>query len=100
MTISSWSATSPGIDLNSPSISRFDKNIAFRSFYKHILAKAVKHQDMESEDYEFYKNLSYLIDTKVEDMGYDMFFSTEIQVRPISGLVLKLISNIPGVRGD
>merc|ERR1739844_649330 len=50
-----------------------------RSFYKHILAKAVKHQDMESEDYEFYKNLSYLIDTKVEDMGYDMYFSTEIQ---------------------
>ena len=72
----------------------------FRSFYKHILAKAVKHQDMESEDYEFYKNLSYLIDTKVEDMGYDMFFSTEIQVRPISGLVPRLISNIPGVRGD
>ena len=35
---------------------------------------------MESEDYEFYKNLSYLIDTKVEDMGYDMYFSTEIQV--------------------
>ena len=52
-----------------------------RRFYKHILAKAVKHQDMESEDYEFYKNLSYLIDTKVEDMGYDMYFSTEIQVR-------------------
>ena len=81
-------------------LSQFDKNIAFRSFYKHILAKAVKHQDMESEDYEFYKNLSYLIDTKVEDMGYDMFFSTEIQVRPISGLIPRLISNIPGVRGD
>ena len=55
-----------------------------RSFYKHILAKAVKHQDMESEDYEFYKNLSYLIDTKVEDMGYDMYFSTEIQVRLVN----------------
>ena len=55
---------------------------------------------MESEDYEFYKNLSYLIDTKVEDMGYDMFFSTEIQVRPTSGLVLKSISDIPGVWGD
>ena len=54
--------------------------LIFRSFYKHILAKNVKHQDMESEDYEFYKNLSYLIDTKVEDMGYDMYFSTEIQV--------------------
>ena len=47
-----------------------------RSFYKHILAKAVKHQDMESEDYEFDKNLSYLIGTKVEDMGYDMYFSS------------------------
>ena len=55
---------------------------------------------MESEDYEFYKNLSYLIDTKVEDMGYDMFFSTEIQVRLISGLVLKLISYTLGVRCD
>ena len=51
-----------------------------RSFYKHILAKAEKHQ----EDYEFYKNLSYLIDTKVEDMGYDMYFSTEIQVRLVN----------------
>ena len=64
-----------------------------RSFYKHILAKAVKHQDMESEDYEFYKNFSNLIDTKnfsnlidtkVEDMGYDMYFSTEIQVRLVN----------------
>jgi len=51
-----------------------------RSFYKHILAKAVKHQDMESEDYEFYKNLSCLVDNKVEDIGLDdLNFSTEIQ---------------------
>merc|ERR1719319_1493111 len=51
-----------------------------RSFYKHILAKAVKHQDMESEDYEFYKNPSCLVDNKVEDIGLDdLNFSTEIQ---------------------
>ena len=53
-----------------------------RSFYKHILAKAVKHQviipaysghfthsavlqDMESEDYEFYKGLDFLLENKV-----------------------------------
>merc|ERR1711902_179284 len=50
-----------------------------RSFYKHILAKAVKYQDMESEDYEFYKNLSYLAENQVSDLGYDLTFSTEIQ---------------------
>merc|ERR1712184_94584 len=35
-----------------------------RSFYKHILAKAVRYQDMESQ---------------VSDLGYDLTFSTEIQ---------------------
>jgi len=50
-----------------------------RSFYKHILAKAVKHQDMESEDYEFYKGLDFLLENKVSDLGYDLTFSTEIQ---------------------
>jgi len=50
-----------------------------RSFYKHILAKLVKHQDMESEDYEFYKGLDFLLENKVSDLGYDLTFSTEIQ---------------------
>merc|ERR1712168_1622661 len=50
-----------------------------RSFYKHILAKLVKHQDMESEDYEFYKGLDFLSENKVSDLGYDLTFSTEIQ---------------------
>jgi E3 ubiquitin-protein ligase HUWE1 len=36
-----------------------------RSFYKHILAKVVKHQDMESEDYEFYKGLDFLLENNV-----------------------------------
>merc|ERR1711884_518 len=50
-----------------------------RSFYKHILAKTVKYTDMESEDYAFYKGLEFLMHNKVEDLGYDLTFSTEIQ---------------------
>ena len=50
-----------------------------RSFYKHILAKVVKHTDMESEDYEYYKGLEFLIQNRVEDLGYDLSFSTEIR---------------------
>jgi len=50
-----------------------------RSFYKHILAKAVRYQDMESEDYEFYKGLEFLAENQVADLGYDLTFSTEIQ---------------------
>jgi E3 ubiquitin-protein ligase HUWE1 len=50
-----------------------------RSFYKHILAKLVKYTDMESEDYAFYKGLEFLIENKVEDLGYDLTFSTEIR---------------------
>merc|ERR1719319_19059 len=50
-----------------------------RSFYKHILAKAVKHQDMESEDYEYFKGLDFLLENKVEDLGSELTFSTEIQ---------------------
>ena len=36
-------------------------------------------QDMESEDYEFYKGLDFLLEHKVTDLGYDLTFSTEIQ---------------------
>ena len=50
-----------------------------RSFYKHILAKAVKYTDMESEDYAFYKGLEFLMHNKVEDLGYDLTFSGEIR---------------------
>ena len=50
-----------------------------RSFYKHILAKPVKYTDMESEDYAFYKGLEFLNENKVEDLGYELTFSTEIR---------------------
>ncbi|CAL1528834.1 unnamed protein product [Lymnaea stagnalis] len=50
-----------------------------RSFYKHMLGLAVKYTDMESEDYAFYQGLVFLLENKVTDLGYDIFFSTEIQ---------------------
>jgi E3 ubiquitin-protein ligase HUWE1 len=50
-----------------------------RSFYKHILGVPVKYTDMESEDYSFYQGLVYMIDNNIEEIGYDLTFSTEIQ---------------------
>jgi len=50
-----------------------------RSFYKHILAAPVKYTDMESEDYTFYKSLEFLMENDIQDLGYDLTFSTEIR---------------------
>ncbi|XP_067635584.1 E3 ubiquitin-protein ligase HUWE1-like [Eurosta solidaginis] len=50
-----------------------------RSFYKHILGKQVKHTDMESQDYEFYKGLDYLMKNDISTLGCELTFSTEIQ---------------------
>ncbi|XP_055882443.1 E3 ubiquitin-protein ligase HUWE1-like isoform X4 [Biomphalaria glabrata] len=50
-----------------------------RSFYKHMLGLPVKYTDMESEDYAFYQGLVFLLENNVADLGYDIFFSTEIQ---------------------
>lgn len=50
-----------------------------RSFYKHILGTAVKYSDMESEDYEFYQGLVFLIEHTVAELGYDLTFSLEVQ---------------------
>lgn len=49
-----------------------------RSFYKHILGILVKHTDMESEDYSFYKGLVYLTEHTIADLGYELTFSTEV----------------------
>ncbi len=37
--------------------------------------------DQESEDYDFYKGLDYLLKHDVSELGYDITFCTE--VRPI-----------------
>ncbi len=33
---------------------------------------------MESEDYAFYQGLVFLLENNVEDLGYDLTFSTEV----------------------
>lgn len=53
-----------------------------RSFYKHILGKPVKYTDMESEDYEFYKGLVYLLEHNVEELGTELTFSLEVSTFP------------------
>jgi E3 ubiquitin-protein ligase HUWE1 len=52
-----------------------------RSFYKHILGKAVHYTDMESEDYSFYQGMVYLIEHNVDESGIgdDLTFSIEIR---------------------
>merc|ERR1711868_317761 len=59
-------------------------HLCYFKFVGRVIAKAIYDNKLlecyfTSAFRRFYKNLSYLIDTKVEDMGYDMFFSTEIQ---------------------
>jgi len=51
-----------------------------RSFYKHILGKSVHYTDMEAEDYQFYQGLVFLLNNSIEDLGYDLNFSVEMQV--------------------
>lgn len=50
-----------------------------RSFYKHILGQHVKYTDMESEDYSFYRSLVFLLENHIQDLGYELTFSTEIR---------------------
>ena len=49
-----------------------------RSFYKHILGKAVHFTDLESFDYSFYQGLQYLLDHDLSDIGMELTFSTEV----------------------
>ncbi|KAH8876568.1 E3 ubiquitin-protein ligase [Schistosoma japonicum] len=49
-----------------------------RAFYKHILGVPVRCSDLESEDYEFFKGLEFLLSHNVSDLGYELTFSTEI----------------------
>ena len=35
---------------------------------------------MESEDYDFYRGLVFLLENTVNDLGYDLTFSTEVRV--------------------
>lgn len=50
-----------------------------RSFYKHILGKPVRYQDMESEDYAFSQGLVYLLENDVSTIGSELNFSVEVR---------------------
>ena len=34
---------------------------------------------MESEDYDFYKGLVFLLEHNIADLGYELTFSTEVR---------------------
>ena len=36
---------------------------------------------MESEDYDFYRGLVFLLENNIDDLGYDLTFSTEVYLR-------------------
>ncbi|XP_013883279.1 E3 ubiquitin-protein ligase HACE1 [Austrofundulus limnaeus] len=56
-------------------------NIYFtRSFYKHILGIPVNYQDVSSIDPEYAKNLQWILDNDISDLGLELSFSVETDV--------------------
>ncbi|KAK7497224.1 hypothetical protein BaRGS_00011518, partial [Batillaria attramentaria] len=51
-----------------------------RSFYKHILGIPVSYEDVASIDPEYAKNLQWLLDNDISDLGLDLTFSVETDV--------------------
>ncbi|GBE59709.1 ubiquitin ligase [Babesia ovata] len=49
-----------------------------RSFYKHMLNRKITPVDAESVDPQFYQNLTSINNCRLEDLGLELFFSTEI----------------------
>uniref|UniRef100_A0A183BI21 HECT-type E3 ubiquitin transferase n=1 Tax=Globodera pallida TaxID=36090 RepID=A0A183BI21_GLOPA len=50
-----------------------------RAFYKHILNKYVRYQDIESEDPDLFKSLEFLLNHAVEDLGTELSFCVEVE---------------------
>ncbi|XP_060609077.1 E3 ubiquitin-protein ligase HACE1 [Anolis sagrei] len=56
-------------------------NIYFtRSFYKHILGIPVNYQDVAYIDPEYGKNLQWILDNDISDLGLELTFSVETDV--------------------
>ncbi|CAH1799724.1 unnamed protein product [Owenia fusiformis] len=56
-------------------------NVYFtRSFYKHILGVPVNYKDVASIDPEYAKNLQWILDHDISDLGLDLTFSVETDV--------------------
>jgi E3 ubiquitin-protein ligase HUWE1 len=39
-----------------------------RSFYKHILGLEITYDDMEDQDYQFYKNMKWMVENDMTDI--------------------------------
>ncbi|KAL3077913.1 hypothetical protein niasHS_013442 [Heterodera schachtii] len=50
-----------------------------RAFYKHILDKHVRYQDIESEDPGLFKWLEFLLNNAVEDFGTELTFTVKVE---------------------
>lgn len=60
---------------------QFLLNIYFtRSFYKHILGIPVNYRDVASIDPEYAKNLQWILDHNISNLGLDLTFSVETDV--------------------
>ncbi|XP_033741126.1 E3 ubiquitin-protein ligase HACE1-like [Pecten maximus] len=51
-----------------------------RSFYKHILGIPVNYEDVASIDPEYAKNLQWILDHNISNLGLDLTFSVETDV--------------------
>eukprot|EP01105_Mastigella_eilhardi_P021763 TRINITY_DN529_c2_g4_i1.p1 TRINITY_DN529_c2_g4~~TRINITY_DN529_c2_g4_i1.p1 ORF type:complete len:3442 (-),score=904.70 TRINITY_DN529_c2_g4_i1:98-9571(-) len=51
-----------------------------RSFYKHMLGQKVTVRDMDSVDHAFYKNLQFILENNLADVGVELTFSCESEV--------------------
>ncbi len=49
--------------------------------YIYVMYHSVyRYTDMESEDYSFYQGLVFLLENDVKDLGYELTFSTEVNL--------------------
>ncbi|XP_065184331.1 E3 ubiquitin-protein ligase HACE1-like [Sycon ciliatum] len=56
-------------------------NVYFtRSFYKHILGVSVNYSDVASIDPEYARNLQWILDNDISDLGLELTFSLETDV--------------------
>lgn len=69
-----------------------------RSFYKHILGKAVHYTDMEAEDYAFYQGMVYLLEHDLNEIGSELTFSVDVSMYRVARS--KFIQHVPSVLSD
>ena len=54
--------------------------VAYMLIIFNVLLLLIRYTDMESEDYSFYMGLVFLLENDIQDLGYDLAFSTEVNM--------------------